>query len=70
MLYYIYIYIEREREREIQLEGIELWISLLKTSQGVNQLNYKTLGYVLFYIDYVVNLHNIHVIHVLNYTRN
>ena len=67
MLYiYIYIYIIWE----IQLEGIELWISLLKTSRGVNQLNYKTLGYVLFYIDYVVNLHNIHVIHVLNYTRN
>lgn len=37
---------------------------------GANWLNYKTLGYILFYIDYVVDLHNIHVVHVLNGTRN
>lgn len=37
---------------------------------GANWLNYKTLGYILFYIDYVVDLHNIHVVHVLNGIRN
>jgi len=39
-------------------------MSSLKTLGGVNQLNYNTLGYVLFYFDYVIILHNIHVIHV------
>ena len=33
-------------------------------------MNNKTLGYVLFNIDYVDVLHNICVIYVLNYTRN
>ena len=33
-------------------------------------MNNKTLGYVLFNIDYVDVLHNIRVIYVLNYTRN
>ena len=45
-------------------------MSLLKTLESVNQLNNKTLGYVLFDIDYVVVLHNMHFIYVLNYTRN
>jgi len=42
-------------------------MSLIETLGGVNQLNYKTFDYVIFYIDYVVGLHNIHV---LNYTKN
>ena len=33
-------------------------------------MNNKTLGYVVFNIDYVDVLHNIRVIYVLNYTRN
>ena len=45
-------------------------MSLLKTLESVNQLNNKTLGYVLFNIDYVVVLHNMRFIYVLNYTRN
>ena len=49
---------------------MELWMFSLETLGGVNQLNYNTLGYVLFYFDYVIILHNIHVIHVLNYARN
>ena len=42
-------------------------MSLIETSGGVNQLNYKTFDYVIFYIHYVVGLHNIHV---FNYTKN
>ena len=45
-------------------------MSSLETLGGVNQLNYNTLGYALFYFDYVIILHNIHAIHVLNYARN
>ena len=37
---------------------------LLETLGDINQLNYKILGYMLFYIDYVVGLHYIHVIHI------
>ena len=45
-------------------------MSLLEILGGANQLNYKTLGYVLFHVDYVVGLHNIHVIYILNYTKH
>ena len=41
-------------------------MSLIETPGGVNQLNYKTFDYVIFYIHYVVGLHNIHV---FNYTK-
>ena len=42
-------------------------MSSIEISGDVNKLNYKTLDYVIFYIDYVVGLHNIYV---FNYTKN
>ena len=63
--YYIYIYIYDNLRITIGRKGIELRMFLLETLGDVNQLNYKILGYILFYIDYVVGLHYIHVIHIL-----
>ena len=65
LLLYIYIYIYDNLRITIGRKGIELRMFLLETLGDVNQLNYKILGYILFYIDYVVGLHYIHVIHIL-----
>lgn len=42
-------------------------MSSIEILGDVNKLNYKTLDYVILYIDYVVGLHNIYV---FNYTKN
>ena len=59
VLYYYYIYIYDNSRITIGRKGIELRMFLLETLGDVNQLNYKILGYILFYIDYVVGLHYI-----------
>ena len=62
--YYIYIYIYDNSRVTIGRKEIELRMFLLEILGDINQLNYKILGYMLFYIDYVVGLHYIHVIHI------
>ena len=42
-------------------------MSSIEILGDINKLNYKTLDYIIFYIDYVVGLHNIYV---FNYTKN